>query len=157
MELVPKNILTLVEVAMLLHVDLFVQSIEKMLDFYVGILGMELVDDSIISGGLVNFVSQGAYTSYRIVLLRDKIMGTMLELVQYLEKPPKNTQYSQDTHTTLTFLVPSLEEQINKLSKKNIYPASNKFLVTMPKVGTSKLIFYRDPEEHLVEFLEMVK
>ena len=139
---------------MLIHVDIFVKSMKHMLEFYVGKLGMEIVEDSVISGDMVFFVSKGMYTAYRIVLLKLSRMGSMIELIQYLDYG-KEKGYIPTTQVTITLLVISLEDSMNKMAAQGIKPVSQIFEVQLPKVGKSKIVFYEDPEKYLFEFLHL--
>ncbi|WP_167957217.1 VOC family protein [Anaerosporobacter faecicola] len=141
---------------MIIHIDLFVNSMDEMLQFYVEKLGMRIVDDQIVSGELVRFVSDKQYNSYRVVLLKASVMGTMLELIEYLGEDKKYVDRSA-TGTTLTVLVPSLDEEVTRLRKKGLEPLSSVFSVSFPVVGDSRLIFYEDPERNKIELLEMIE
>ncbi len=129
---------------------------DEMLQFYVEKLGMRIVDDQIVSGELVRFVSDKQYNSYRVVLLKASVMGTMLELIEYLGEDKKYVDRSA-TGTTLTVLVPSLDEEVTRLRKKGLEPLSSVFSVSFPVVGDSRLIFYEDPERNKIELLEMIE
>ena len=140
---------------MLIHVDIFVKSMKRMLNFYVEKLGMEIVDDSVISGDMVLFVSKGKYCAYRIVLLKPSRMGSMIELIQYLDS--KNQEkYISTTPVTITLLVTSLEAKMKKMAAQGIKAVSEIYEVQLPKDGRSKIVFYEDPEKNLIELLQMV-
>ncbi|BCJ94151.1 hypothetical protein acsn021_17200 [Anaerocolumna cellulosilytica] len=139
---------------MILHVDIFVNSMDKMLEFYVDKLGMKIVDDNIVTGDLVRFVSNNQYDTYRVVLLKASVMGTMLELMEYLSEDKKELEVSE-SRATITLLVPSLADEMKRLQKKGLQPLSKVFSVSFPVAGESDLIFYEDPEKNKVELLEM--
>lgn len=141
---------------MLLHVDFFVSSIENSLKFYVDKLGMEVIEDTIVEGELVKFVSNGRFNTYRLVLLKISSQGAMIELMQYLDE-------SGDVHPEIiphrgstTILVKSIDKIVEKLKLKGILPSSDIFFVSSEKLGKSKIIFYKDPDGHIIEFLQVL-
>ncbi len=138
----------------LLHVDIFVNSMNKMLEFYVDKLGMRIVDDNILTGDLVRFVSNNQYDTYRVVLLKASVMGTMIELIEYLSEEKKEIDMSE-SRTTITLLVTSLAEEMARLEKKGLQPLSKVFSVSFPVAGESDLVFYEDPEKNKIELLQM--
>ena len=137
----------------MIHIDLFVNSMDNMLDFYVNGLGMEIVDDTVIKGDIVRYVSNNQYDAYRVVLLQLTKYGTMIELIEYIgDKNPGDMRVSP---TTITFLVLSLESKMKQLADENIFPSSSIFKVDFPNKGKSTLVFYEDPEKNCIEFLQM--
>ena len=49
-----------------LHADLFVSSMDMSLDFYCEKLGFKLIDDTIVSGPLIQYLSAGMYDAARL-------------------------------------------------------------------------------------------
>lgn len=139
---------------MILHVDIFVNSMDRMLEFYVGKLGMRIVDDNILTGDLVRFVSNNQYDSYRVVLLKASVIGTMIELIEYLSEEKKDIDMSE-SRATITLIVTSLAEEMTRLQKKGLQPLSKVFSVSFPVAGESELVFYEDPERNKIELLQM--
>lgn len=140
---------------MLLHVDVFVSSMSRMLDFYVDKMGMSVIDDSELSGGLVNYVSENTYDAYRVVLLRISNIGSMLELIQYTGKPRENADVGPHP-VTIALLVTSLDNQLERLSQKGIERSSEIFEVRFPHAGKSRIAFIEDPENNKIELLQML-
>ncbi len=141
---------------MLLHVDMFVNSMEKSIEFYVNKLGLELVEDTIISGNLVKFVSDSVYKSYRLILLKTAYTGSMIELMEYKDKNILKSAVNIQGPTRFTILVNSLDRKIKMLSEKGVEPISEIFTVKTPKFGNSKIIFYEDPDKNIIELLQIV-
>lgn len=141
---------------MILHTDMFVRSIDKSLDFYVGCLGFEVVEDTIVSGGLVKYVSNGKYSKYRLVLLKVAFGSAMIELLEYLDT---NETVSEDmlSKSNITILVDSIDMKIEELKRMSLMPISEVFTVHTPKFGESKIVFFKDPDGNEIEFLEMLK
>ncbi|MCX8129440.1 MAG: VOC family protein [Clostridia bacterium] len=139
---------------MLLHVDIFVDSMEKMLKFYVDLLGMQVIDDAVLKGDLVRFVSKNKYDAYRVVLLQVSKMGSMVELIEYLGDSSCSLKKAKEP-VTITILVSSIELKIKQLQNYGIYPVSDVFQVELPRVGKSRIVFYEDPEGNMIEFLQM--
>lgn len=137
---------------MLLHIDIIVNDMERMLSFYCQKLGLKKVEDVIVNGEAPIFLSRHCYSEYRLVLLKNNYSPTMIELLQFL---PQGGPNMISTNITLTFWTPSLAKKSEELSRKGIYPVSNEIFISLPTIGSSKIQFYRDPENNLVEYLEM--
>lgn len=143
---------------MILHADFLVDSMSRSLDFYVRGLGFTLADDAVLRGKLPRFLSHEHYDAMRLVLLKPSAIGPMVELVEFqkdsalrgapFEPPPH--------HGSLAMVVKDLDAHIAALRKKDIAPASEIYDVPMPKAN-SRVIFYRDPDGHLLEFMEILK
>ncbi|GHU36522.1 hypothetical protein FACS1894105_07010 [Clostridia bacterium] len=140
---------------MVLHIDLFVISMDVMLDFYVGKLGMAKIDDQIITGDLVRFISRGNYDAYRLVLLKVAATGAMIELMEYVTTNKPQAKQESINPITIALLTPCLEKKINELSEKDVLPVSSIFEVELKNAGKSKIIFYSDPENNLIEYLQV--
>lgn len=139
---------------MLLHTDLFVESIERSLDFYVNGLGLEVLDDFEVFGDLVRFVSNGRYEKYRVVLLQIRFGSAMLELIMYLGKENRSAGEARKSQSTVAIFVPSIEEKINELRHKGIFPCSEVYCVHTKRFGKSRIVFFEDPDGNSIEFLE---
>ncbi len=139
---------------MLLHIDIFVKSIEESVKFYVQGLGYTVVDDFWVEGELVRFVSNNLYDRYRILLLKIQYGSAMIELVQYPSGIGTNDLIRNKS--TISIYVPSLDKKIYELAQKGIYPCSDVFYVNSPRLGTSRIVFFTDPDGNSIEFLEKV-
>ena len=139
---------------MVLHVDIFVKSMSTMLEFYVDKMGMRIVDDNILTGDLVRYVSNNQYDAYRVVLLKCSSMGTMIELMEFVSEEEVDDDLLA-SKTTVTLLVPSLTEEIRRLQGEGLQPSSEVFTVSFPAVGESQIVFYEDPEQNKIELLQM--
>jgi len=139
---------------MLIHVDVFVKSMDEMLEFYSGKMGMKVVDDATISGDMVRFVSHNKYDTYRLVLLQISKTGAMLELIQFIGEEKNNVNLPLSS-VTISLLVLSLEEKMKQLKEKGVMPISDIYHINMPKKGASDIVFYRDTENNMIELIQM--
>lgn len=139
---------------MLIHVDVFVKSMDEMLEFYSEKFGMKVVDDALISGDMVRFVSHNKYETYRLVLLQISKIGAMLELIQFIGEE-KNQVNLPRSSVTISLLVLSLEEKMKQLKEKGVMPISDSYRINMPKKGASEIVFYKDPENNMIELMQM--
>lgn len=141
---------------MILHVDILTEDIDKMKKFYEEKLDMAVISDQIVQGDIVKFFSNKFHDTYRIVLLQDSKVGTMLELMEFIDNEHVSIKKEGIPRVTITFLTSSLKKKMHILKKRGLNPDSAIFNVDLSKVGTSRVVFYRDPDGNLVEFLEMV-
>lgn len=138
---------------MILHIDIYIKSVEQALKFYVEGLGFQVIEDSYVDGPLVKYASNNQCDAYRLIILKMTSFGTKLELV-FFDDPahlPKNQ------HANMTVLVKSLEETMNQLSQCGYLPKSDIFHVSTPKLGDASIVFYEDSDGNTVELLEMKK
>lgn len=139
---------------MILHIDIFVNDMEKMLFFYTKLLGMTLEEYSSISGNIVQYISTGTHKEYKVAILKDSNAGSRIELLEYTDKKIGEETEIYDP-VNITFLVPSISQKIDDLAKKELYPDSEIFQVHLPVFGGAKVVFYRDPEGNRLEFLQI--
>lgn len=142
---------------MILHVDLFVKSMEVALRFYGGILGFSVVEDTVISGPFVWSMCEGHYDAVRIVILRSSRIGAMLELQEFQQDSVRSTDASafRLRQAWVSLLVPDLRALIQDLSDRNIQPASDIFAVKLQKTRSCEVVFFNDPDGNRLEFLQI--
>jgi catechol 2,3-dioxygenase-like lactoylglutathione lyase family enzyme len=142
---------------MLLHADLFVRSLEASLEFYCEKLGFSLIEEVHVEGAVVRFMSNDCFDAMRIAIVSVCPVGAKIEL---MELPTESARSSADfmpaPHSAaLTILVPDLAIHIAALKIKDVRPASGTFKVRFPGSGDCSVVFYRDPDGHLLEFVEI--
>jgi catechol 2,3-dioxygenase-like lactoylglutathione lyase family enzyme len=143
---------------MLLNAALFVSSIERSLTFYRDLLGFSIFEESTVEGDVVRFLSNGHYSAMRLVLLKlaPIALSTKLELLQF-DECSRLTEAPDRPHPhagSLAFCVPNLDEHIRRLRERGIEPCSDTFAIALPRLGRNSIVYYRDPDGHLIEFLE---
>ena len=134
----------------LLHADLFVQDLERSLAFYVGLLSCAVVDDAQLEGAVPLLYSGGAARRMRLVMLRTSPgpWGAMLEL---MELDPPCAPVTGGAH--VSFLVEDLEDSCARLVAAGVPLACPVTEVELPRLGSSRVAFLRDPDGHLVELV----
>ncbi len=142
---------------MILHTDIFVSSMERSLEFYVGKLGWSVQDDAVIRGSLARFLSNGHYDAIRLVLLKPAPIGTMVELQEFQRDSALGERHFQPAphQGSIAVVVQDLMALVSRLGAKGVEPASGVFKVAMPKVGNTAVVFYRDPDGNMLEFMEV--
>lgn len=142
---------------MLVHVDLFVTSMARSLDFYVGQLGLEVVEDQIVEGDMVRHVSDDHHDRLRMVILKPSALGSKLELLE-LEGPSRLTgepAFVPPHRGSLTLLVRDLPGRLAALRAAGI-ETSRTFRVDSASLGGAEVAFLRDPDGHSIELLQPV-
>jgi catechol 2,3-dioxygenase-like lactoylglutathione lyase family enzyme len=135
---------------MILHADLFVDSMGRSLAFYRA-LGFEILDDAVIEGELVRYVSEGHYDAMRLVLLRASMIGSKLELLELLERSRCTTgpRPTIGAHPgALGVLVPDLAAALAQLRTLGVEPASPVRALEVPGVGLADTVAIDDPDGH---------
>lgn len=139
---------------MLIHADLFVTDMERSLDFYVRKLGYQIAEDVVVHGDLPRFVSFGHHVAMRIVILSVSRVGAGIELLAFIGPPREGELFLPPHHGSLTLGVSDLDAQIARLRAVRVEPVSPVFEVAPPKAARSRIVFYRDPDGHMLEFIE---
>lgn len=128
--------------------------IDRMLKFYVGVLGLKLVADAKTTPELSTRFGATPY-GYRIVRLQTPY-GERIKLVQPNQDPPKPNPvpkwvYERHGFAYLTFVIADMKEVVKRLKENGV-----KLLVDDPvEVRPGVFALYSlDPEGNYVEFVE---
>jgi hypothetical protein len=91
----------------------------------------------------------------RNVFLSLNRRSTMVELIQLLDNNEKSLPASTAGRFdwNLTFLVNNLEHVKNALGTAGLQQVSEEYLVAIPKLGNAKVVYCRDAEGYLIEFV----
>lgn len=139
----------------LIHADYYVSSMEKSLEFYVARLGFSVVRDAVIEGDLPRHVSKGAFEAMRLVLLSSSRGSAGVELVQF-QGTESSPGFRVIPHQgNVTFLVENVRDLIARLTTCGIKPENEIAEVMIPRVGRSEIVFFRDPDGHAIEFVQV--
>jgi catechol 2,3-dioxygenase-like lactoylglutathione lyase family enzyme len=142
---------------MVLHVDLFVRSMDTALEFYRDKLGFSVVDSGMVRGPLVLRMSDGQCDALRLVLLRTSTVGAMIELQEFLSEGTltQNASALPLRKGWVSILVPDLRAHIDQLMEHDIRPASEVFVVNLPNTRACEAVIYNDPDGNDLEFLQI--
>jgi lactoylglutathione lyase len=127
--------------------------IDRMLDFYTGVLGLTLVSDAKTTPEMSRR-SGAAPDGYRIVRLQTPY-GERIKLVQP-RKPPKQNPVPEWVHERqgfayLTFVIADMKEVIRRLKKHGVKLLSDKTVEVRKGVH---VLYCLDPEGNFIEFVE---
>jgi catechol 2,3-dioxygenase-like lactoylglutathione lyase family enzyme len=141
---------------MVLHVDFFVRSMQRSLEFYCDRLGFSVVDETLLRGAIVHSISSGAYDEVKLLLLRASPLGAMIELLELQEDSATDSNAPRAPLATgaVSILVPDLEAHISRAKAKGVDPVSDVFTVDLPQRGCCRLVFYEDPDGNRLEFIQ---
>lgn len=141
--------------ASLLHVDMVVFDIERSIALYTQVFGFEVVEDCVVETDAASFLSGGATRRMRLVFLSLNRRSTMIELIQLLgdngTSLPAATTGRFDWN--LTFMVNSLDHVRNALEPSGLRQVSDEFFAALPKLGNARVLYCRDAEGYLIEFV----
>jgi len=141
---------------MILHADFFVRSMDSALGFYCEKLGFSVVDDAMLRGAAARLLSNGRYNALRLILLKVNDIGAMLELVEFqLDSALSADAAIPRRKGWISILVDDLDELIDRLLTKALSPASQVLEVHLPKIGSSRIVFYTDPDDNGIEFVQI--
>lgn len=140
-------------VTALLHADLLVRDLERALAFYVRLLDCAVVDVTTLEGAVPAFYSAGASSRMHLAILRvaPGPWGAMLELMELeppIAIPPGGCHVS--------FLVEDLDAACARLAAGGVALEGAVMQVDLPRLGSSRIAFVRDPDGHIVELVAPV-
>lgn len=141
---------------MVLHVDIFVSSMARALEFYRDGMGFTVTDETVLRGAVARCISNGLYDEVKLALLRSSPMGAMIELLE-LRSETASVPAAQPRSLPagiVSILVPDLDAHIQNATSKGLHPVSEVISVTLPRGGDSRLVFYKDPDANLLEFVQ---
>ena len=127
--------------------------IDRMLEFYTGVLGLELVSDAQTTPEMSKRSGATPY-GYRIVRLQTPY-GERIKLAQPV-KPPRQNRVPEWVHERqgyayLTFVVADIREVIRRLEEHGVKLLSDETVEVRKDVF---VLYCLDPEGNFIEFVE---
>jgi catechol 2,3-dioxygenase-like lactoylglutathione lyase family enzyme len=126
---------------------------ERMLRFYSGLLGLELVSDIDVPAEVARRIHISPY-DYRIVRLQTSY-GERIKLIQSKapSQPHSEYDYVCECHglAYLTFIISNMNEVLPKLAKENVQILSDGIVEVRKGVFA---LFAQDPEGNFVELVD---
>ena len=141
----------------LVHVDLTVADMERSLAFYQDSLGLLVLEDCTVETEAARFMSAGKASKMRMVFLTSGTKTSfMVELIQLLDEKDQEASGGR-RDVIFAFLVDDLSEAIRALAVDGRQPVSEVIPIELAHLGRARVVFYRDPDDYLIEFVEFVK
>lgn len=140
----------------LVHVDLTVADMERSVEFYTQSMGLLVLEDCVLETGAALFLSGGTCPKMRMVFLTSGGTNSMLvELIQLLDDDCAGASAvpARRREVILAFLVSDLAEAIRSMAANGRHPVSEVFDIRLTQLGRARVVFYRDPDGYLVEFV----
>ncbi len=144
----------------LVHVDFTVADMERSVAFYTKSLGLRVLEDCVLESDAAFFLSAGTSRKMRMVfLISGNQRSLMVELIQFLDDggPGASAASARRLDVTLAFLVSDLGEIARAMAAEGRRPVSDVFEIPLTQLGRAQVVFYRDPDGYLVEFVEFVE
>ena len=144
----------------LVHVDITVADMERALAFYTKSLGLQVFEDCVAESDAAFFLSAGTTRKMRMVfLMNPQTRSSLVELIQFLDDGGQGASAAaaRRQNVTLAFRVNNLDEVARAMAAVGQRPVSEVIQMQMTQLGRAQLVFYRDPEGYLLEFIELVE
>ena len=130
------------------------QDLDRMIDFYIRVIGLQLVSDAQTPPDLSERFGTTPH-GYRIVRLQTPY-GERIKFVRphhHAPEPEAHPKWIYDRHglSYLTFVIPDIKDAIAHLRKHKVVLASEEAVEVRPGLLA---IYFLDPEENYVEFVE---
>jgi catechol 2,3-dioxygenase-like lactoylglutathione lyase family enzyme len=143
--------------ATLVHVDLTVADMDRSLAFYTDCLGLLVLEDCTVETEAARFMSAGKASKMRMVFLTSSTPTSfMVELIQLLDEKDQEASGGR-RDVIFAFLVKDLQDAIRALADDGRQPVSDVIPIELSHLGRAQVVFYRDPDGYLIEFVEFVK
>lgn len=133
---------------MILHFDIFVNSLDKSEAFYVKYFNFEVIERIHVKADYISKLYKKGYNSYSLSILKDCYFGAKLELMEI-----DGSEKIVSTNTTITLYVNSIDEKYTELKEIGLYPVTDKIRIK-GRYSDSNIIFYKDPNGIYIELLE---
>ncbi len=141
----------------LVHVDLTVADMERSVAFYTDTMGLLMLEDCTVETEAARFLSAGKASKMRMVFLTSgSTTSFMLELIQLLDENDQEASGGR-RDIILAYRVNDLQEAIRAMADDGHQPVSDVIPIELSHLGRAKVVFYRDPDGYLIEYVEFVK
>lgn len=135
------------------HTDLVVRSVSASLAFYGKLLDIKIIDDAIVEGAVPEFLSEGRTRRMRLALFKLAPVGSMIELIEFMDLTEELGSARFRNRTSISVFVGELVSVIKRGTEQGIAPESDVMPVQLPRSGDSEIVFFRDPDGYLLEFV----
>ncbi len=144
----------------LVHVDLTVADMERSVAFYTKSLGLLVLEDCTVETAAALFLSGGTCPKMRMVFLTSGGTNAMMvELIQLVADgdPTASAVAARRREVILAFRVSDLAGAIRTMAADGRHPVSEMIEIELTHLGMARVVFYRDPDGCLIEFVEFVE
>ena len=141
----------------LVHVDFTVADMERSVEFYTMSLGLLAIEDCTVETEAALFLSGGTCPKMRMVFLTTGGTNSfMVELIQLVGDGAHGTSATsaRSRDVILAFRVDDLAAATRAMSANGQQPVSQVIDIQLSLLGRARVVFYRDPDGYLVEFVE---
>jgi len=140
------------------HVAISVKDMERSLDFWRDALGLQLIQDRMLSGPDLDMALMETGTSVRMVILADEV-GSMIELLGWesppvRERPPEHLKFASTGLVEVCLAVSDLEKLEEDLAKKGIRFRTPVWILNIEGLDV-KVTHVVDPDGVQVELIQL--
>lgn len=140
------------------HVAISVKDMERSLAFWRDALGLQLIQDRMLSGPDLDMALMETGTSVRMVILADEV-GSMIELLGWesppvRERPPEHLKFASTGLVEICLAVSDLEKLEEDLAKKGIRFRTPVWILNIEGLDV-KVTHVVDPDGVQVELIQL--
>lgn len=140
------------------HVAISVKDMERSLAFWRDALGLQLIQDRMLSGPDLDMALMETGTSVRMVILADEV-GSMIELLGWesppvRERPPEHLKFTSTGLVEVCLAVSDLEKLEEDLAKKGIRFRTPVWILNIEGLDV-KVTHVEDPDGVQVELIQL--
>jgi catechol 2,3-dioxygenase-like lactoylglutathione lyase family enzyme len=139
------------------HFSIAVSDMERSLNFYVGLLGMQVTSDRQVKEPFIKTMTGMPQAHLRIVHLQ--AYGKRVELIQYLSPKgkPLDTRTCDVGSAHIAFIVDDMERSYEELSKKRVKFRSKPIEIANGPYQGGKAVYFQDPDGINLELVQPPK
>lgn len=147
----------------ILHIGITVSDINKSINFYQNILGLEFKGELLMEGEETELLFGRKNSRARIVYFNGskELIAPPIELIYFLDKNVEKIENSlfKTSISEICFRVENIDEVYKKLLEKNIEFLSEPQYYDFSKYGfgKSKVVYFKDPDGIILELIENIK
>jgi catechol 2,3-dioxygenase-like lactoylglutathione lyase family enzyme len=143
---------------------MLVADMERSIRFYVGALGGTVIEDAVVQIPSLAILSRGGSDRVRIVLVQLPGAAEGESTIELMELQPGakpveihfgSKEATLPSLWSFSLLVYDLEEVIAELAAVGVAPTTPIDVVQLPRIGTCRIAFVRDPDGNLIELIDV--
>lgn len=139
------------------HAGISVSDLDRALEFYVGVLGLEVAAERTATEQYLRDMHGLPFTAVRMAFLRVPNSTTQIELLEYRGVPrnPVRAQPCEPGHGHVCFLVDDIDAVVARLRSAGYHARSEAPVeITAGPNRGARAIYFEDPDGHPIEFIQ---
>ena len=138
------------------HVAVTVSDMERSLQFYCGLLGLEVEGKHLLEGAEISQMAGKPNVRMDVVrLVCPETPGIQIDLQQYPEPPGKqsDSNLGDVANSHICVEVENVEKTVRELRSKGVEFVSDPVEFDLEDAGLLRVVFFKDPDNYVLELV----